>query len=314
MSKLVFVFPGQGSQHVGMGAHLAEQSSKAAEVFERADEIFGMPLSRACFEGPEEELRQTDITQPALFATSAATLEVLREAGIEPAAVAGHSLGEYSALYAAGSFDFETGMRLVATRGHAFAEAGRSQPGSMAAIVGLPADKVRELCNELGKETGGTLVAANQNEPMQTVISGDPESIEMACERFREAGAKRALILPVSGAFHSPLVAPAADAMHQALKDAEIAEPRVLFVNNADAQPLRDPEAIKGSLVRQVTSSVRWTASIQYLLGEGYGTFVEVGSGKALSGLIRRINREAVCHTTENAAAIEKTVQALTAK
>ncbi len=314
MSKAVFVFPGQGSQHVGMGAHLASRSEKAAELFRRADEILGLPLSRMCFEGPEEELRQTDVTQPALFVTSAAALEVLREAGLEPAAVAGHSLGEYSALYAAGSFDFETGLKLVATRGVAFADAGRSRPGAMAAIVGLAYDKVQELCDKVAAETGGTLVPANQNEPMQTVISGDPDSVELACGRFRDAGAKRALQLPVSGAFHSPLVAAAAEKMLEALNEAEIAKPAVPFVNNVDARVLHDPEAIKGSLVRQVTGSVRWTDSVQLLLREGHDTFVEAGSGKALSGLVRRINREAVCHTMESEATLEKTLQALAGK
>lgn len=313
MKKIVFLFPGQGSQHVGMGSHLVEKHPGAGDLFRQADAIVEFPLSEFCFRGPDEELRNTEVTQPALYTTSAAALAVLRSEGIEPAAVAGHSLGEYSALHAAGSLDFETGLRLVATRGRAFAAAGKDNPGAMAAIVGLPIEKVKEVASAVTAKSGGTVLPANQNEPMQTVISGDPAAVEEACERMKKAGAKRAILLPVSGAFHSPLVASAAAIMRDALAETELAAPRVLFVNNVDAQPIADPSAIKGSLVRQVTGSVRWVETIELLLQRGHDTFVEVGSGKALAGLLRRINRDATCYTTESEDSLARTIEALRA-
>lgn len=310
MAKIAFLFPGQGSQTIGMGKDAAERSDAAAALVRRADEILGFELSGLMFEGPEEELKQTQNTQPALFVSSAATLEVLREAGIAPGAVAGHSLGEYTALYAAGVFDFATGLKLVRARGLAFAEAGSKRPGAMAAIVGLENEKVEEIC--LASSTDGQVVVpANFNDPSQTVISGDPAAVEAACEKCKEAGAKRALPLPVSGAFHSPLVAPAADTMEKALGEADLKPPVCQFVNNVDTAELSDPLAIKNSLVAQITSSVKWVGCVRKLAILGANTFVEVGSGKVLAGLCRRIDRELACHTTESAASIDKTIEAL---
>lgn len=317
MAKLGFLFPGQGSQTVGMGRWAAERSAAARQIFQRADAVLGRSLSTLCFEGPEDELKKTENTQPALYVASAATLEVLAEAGLEPGAVAGHSLGEYTALYAAGVFDFETGLRLVATRGKAFAEAGAARPGAMAAILGLDGDKVAAACAACSND-GAVVVPANYNDPQQTVISGDPAAVAAACEACKAAGAKRALPLPVSGAFHSPLVAPAADVMRGALADAikagaSLGEPACLFVNNVDAAPQIEPARIAASLVAQVTSSVRWVECMRALVGAGVGPFIEVGSGKVLAGLAKRIAPDAVVHTTESAESWDKALAVLKA-
>lgn len=307
MKKIGFLFPGQGSQSAGMGRDAAGLSLAATALLDRADSVLGFGLKQLCFDGPEDDLKQTQNTQPALYVASAATLEVLRAAGIAPHAVAGHSLGEYTALYAAGVFDFEVGLRLVRTRGEAFAKAGDIRRGAMAAIIGLDIDKVRAVC-EAASQEGSIAVPANINEPAQIVISGDPEAIDRACEGAKAAGAKRALPLPVSGAFHSPLVAPAAETMRDALAAVALASPKCIFVNNVDAAVLTDPSSIKDSLVRQITGSVRWVECVKALIAAGCEGFVEVGSGKALSGLVRRIDKDVPCWTTESAAALEKTI------
>lgn len=308
MSKIAYLFPGQGSQNPGMGKDAAARSAKAAELFRVADDILGLPLSTLCAEGPEDALKPTEITQPALFVASAATLAVLAEAGKMPAAVAGHSLGEYSALYAAGVFDFETGLRLVRARGLAMAEAGTAKPGAMAAILGLDGGKVAELCAEVSTDAA-PVVAANFNDPQQTVISGAPSAVEAACAAAKAAGAKRALPLPVSGAFHSPLVAPAADRMKAELAAATLSPPKCLFINNVDAKPLADPDAIRDSLVRQITGSVRWVETLKALEANGVSQFIEVGSGKVLSGLAKRTTPGIPCATTENAAAMDEALK-----
>jgi [acyl-carrier-protein] S-malonyltransferase len=309
MKKIAFLFPGQGSQSTGMGRDAAGMNTRAAGIFDEADATLGFSLSKLCFEGPDDALRPTEITQPALYTASAATLAILREAGIEAAAVAGHSLGEYSALYAAGAFEFATGLKLVRTRGLAMAEAGAAQPGAMAAILGLEGGHVVEICAAASEH--GIVVAANFNDPGQTVISGSPAAVDAACAAAKAAGAKRALVLPVSGAFHSPIVAPAGEKMALALSTAEIAAPQILFINNADVDALTLPNAIRDSLVRQITSPVRWVETMTRLAGEGIEAFVEVGSGKVLSGLARRCCKDIPCHTTENAAAIDETLKAL---
>lgn len=310
MKKIGFLFPGQGSQAVGMGKDALERNAAAADLFREADKTLGFGLSALCLNGPEDELKQTENTQPALYLASAATLEVIKEAGIKPHAVAGHSLGEYTALYAAGVFDFETGLRLVRTRGEAFAQAGSIRPGAMAAIIGLPAAQVAEICQQASTERE-VAVSANVNDPTQIVISGDPPAIDRACAAAKEAGARRALLLPVSGAFHSPLVAPAADTMRRALDDASIGAPNCTFVNNVDAKAVTDPTEIKEGLVRQITSSVQWVNSVETLIAEGCEAFIEIGSGKVLSGLVRRINKEMPCYTTENNDAINKALAEL---
>lgn len=312
MKKIALLFPGQGSQSVGMGRHAAARSAAAQSLFNQADIQLGFALSSLCFEGPEEELKRTETTQPALFAASAATLAVLADAGIRPWAVAGHSLGEYTALYAAGTFTYAEGLALVRTRGLAYADAGSKRPGAMAAILGLDVPVVREIC--AAASTGGKIVvAANINDPVQVVISGDPEAVTVACEAAKARGAKRALVLPVSGAFHSPLVESAAVTMEQALADVTFKIPDCLFVNNVDATPQIDPQAIKRSLVRQITGSVRWVETIEHLVAEGAEIFIEVGSGKVLAGLVKRIRKDAICLTTENAAAMDATLAAVNA-
>ena len=310
MKKIAYLFPGQGSQAPGMGKDAAARSTAAAELFRQADTQLGFEFSRICFEGPEEELKKTEITQPALFAASAATLVVLTEAGLRPHAVAGHSLGEYTALLAANVFDFATGLALVRTRGEAFAAAGSLRPGAMSAVLGLPASQVEEIC-ALASRDGEVVVAANKNEPTQTVISGDPVAVGRAGEALVAAKAKRVLPLPVSGAFHSPLVAPAAATMRAALAPLALRRPDTIFVNNVDAAVLADPEAIKDSLVRQITGCVRWVECVEELVRQGTEAFVEVGSGKVLSGLVRRIAKDIPCYTTESDAAIEKALAEL---
>jgi [acyl-carrier-protein] S-malonyltransferase len=310
MKKIGFLFPGQGSQAIGMGKDAAESNSCAADLMKKADEVLGYGLSEMCFNGPEENLKQTQNTQPALYAASAATLEVIKAAGITPTTVAGHSLGEYTALYAAGVFDFETGLKLVRTRGLAFAEAGSIRPGAMAAIIGLAVEQVQEICTA-ASTADEVAVLANINDPTQVVISGDPAAVNRAIEAAKEAKARRALPLPVSGAFHSPLVAPASKIMEEALAPLGLNAPNCLFINNVDAALQNDPAYIKEALVKQVTNSVRWVESIQCMIAQGVEAFLEVGSGKVLAGLCRRIDKNIPCYTTENAASIEKALEAL---
>lgn len=309
MKKLAFLFPGQGSQAPGMGRDAVTIRPASGDLFDEADAVMGFSLRELCFNGTEEALKQTDITQPALYVSSAATLAILTDAGIRPHAVAGHSLGEYTALLAAGVYDFGTGLRLVRQRGQAFADIGRKDAGAMAAVMGLDAARVEAICAEAGAK--GIVVPANYNEPSQTVISGDPAAVDAACELAKAAGAKRALRLPVSGAFHSPLMAPAAAVMREALGREDFRRPECLFVNNVDAALLDDPAAIRESLLRQVTGSVRWTQSVERLAGLGIEAFVEVGSGKVLSGLARRIAKDIPVYTTESADAIKKVLAEL---
>ncbi len=312
MGKLGFLFPGQGSQAIGMGLGAYEMNSLAKDAFIEADSHRSYDYTRLCFEGPEEELKKTENTQPALYVSSVATMRVLADSGIKPDAVAGHSLGEYTALHCAGVFSYQDGLDLVAVRGRAFADAGSHRQGAMAAIIGLDIDTINSVCKQ-HSEGDQVVVPANINDPSQTVISGDPKAVESACETLKEKGAKRALMLPVSGAFHSPLVEPAAETMKEALSLLRLEKPACLFVNNVDAKVLSDPDEIKSSLVRQVTGSVRWVEVVQKLISEGVDTFVEVGSGKTLMGLLRRIDRSAKCYTTESAESIEKTIAELKA-
>ncbi len=290
-----FLFPGQGSQEVGMGADLAAAYPAAREVFASADALLGIPLSRLCWEGPAEALDDTINTQPALYVAGIATLRALEaEIGpLTPAYVAGHSLGELTALTAAGALPFEDGLRLVRTRGELMKLAGEQSPGAMAAILGLPAETVHAICQQASQETGGQLVLANNNCPGQIVISGDNQALERGLELATAAGAKRAVRLAVSIAAHSPLMAPVQEKFRQALDSTTFHAPQVPVIGNISAAPLPDVAAIRRELGDQLTSPVRWTESIQALQVLGVTRYIEFGPKDVLCGLVRRIDREA---------------------
>lgn len=289
-----FIFPGQGSQAVGMGKELAEAFAPARQVFEEIDEALDQKLSTLMFEGPEDQLTLTENAQPALMAVSLAVMAVLRaEGGLDLAKtashVAGHSLGEYSALAAAGTFALSDTARLLKTRGRAMQEAVPVGEGAMAALLGLDLDQAREVADEAAQ--GEVCTAANDNAPGQVVVSGSKAAIERAVEIAKEKGAKRAVLLPVSAPFHCALMAPAADVMAQALANVEMAVPAVPVVPNVTAEPTSDPDAIRSLLVQQVTGAVRWREGVLAMKDAGVTKLVEIGSGKVLSGLARRIDR-----------------------
>ena len=304
MTKIAYIFPGQGSQAVGMGQNICAHSKAARTIFEQADEYLGEKISTLCFYGPEDALKQTIHTQPALYVTSAAVLAALGERGAAtPEAVAGHSVGEYAALYAAGAFDFETGLKLVARRAQEMHQAGLSQPGAMAAVLGLTAAQVTEICAEA--QSTGTVSAANFNGGGQVVISGSPEGVTKASELAKAAGAKRVLPLNVSGAFHSALMAPAAEAMEDALRDAAIQNVKIPVVANLTADYEATPDEIRTNLAAQIDNPVRWEETILRLVRDGFDTFVEVGSGTVLAGLMKRIAPEAKVVSIGDSAAVE---------
>ncbi|MCS6991617.1 MAG: ACP S-malonyltransferase [Chitinophagales bacterium] len=280
-----FVFPGQGSQFPGMGKDLYDRSAQAADLFRQADAVLGFPLSQIMFEGSEEDLRQTRVTQPAVFVHSVVTAIVAGPA-FRPDMVAGHSLGEFSALTAAGGLSFTEGLQLVAQRAEAMQQACIAVPSTMAAILGLPDEEVERIC----AETDGVVVAANYNCPGQVVISGEIESVQTACERLKAAGAKRAMMLNVGGAFHSPLMEPARKALEAALRKATITAPVCPIYQNVTAKAERDPQRIRENLIAQLTAPVRWTQSIQQMIADGATDFVECGPGNVLQGLIRKID------------------------
>jgi [acyl-carrier-protein] S-malonyltransferase len=284
---IAFVFPGQGSQHVGMGHDLYEASAAARAVFDQADAALGFALTELCFSGPEASLTATENAQPALLATSTALLAALREGGYTaaPSAVAGHSLGEYSALVAAGALDFATALRLVRRRGELMAAANQ---GAMAAIIGLDEAPLEAVCAE-ASAAGAPVVIANYNSPGQLVISGATEAVERACALAKERGAKRALHLKVSAAFHSPLMRAAADGLAGAIAESAVADAAVPVIANVTAAPIRSAGEIRSELVAQVTAPVRWIATVQQMATGGIDTFVEIGAGSVLTGLIRRI-------------------------
>ena len=289
-----FVFPGQGAQFVGMGKDLYESNPLAKELFDKANEVLGFNITDIMFDGTAEELKQTKVTQPAVFLHSVISALCLGDQ-FQPEMVAGHSLGEFSALVAAGALSFEDGLKLVHARALAMQKACEKTAGTMAAIIGLPDEKVEEVCDSID----GIVVAANYNCPGQLVISGEVEAVNAACEKLKEAGAKRALPLPVSGAFHSPLMQPAKDELQAAIEATEFAAPKCPVYQNVDAQPHTDPAEIKANLIAQLTSSVRWTKSVQNMVAAGADDFTECGPGKALQGMIGRIAKEVSAHGIE---------------
>ena len=292
-----FVFPGQGSQFVGMGKDLYENSPLAKELFDKANDILGYRITDIMFEGSDDDLKQTKVTQPAVFLHSVISALCMGE-DFKPEMTAGHSLGEFSALVAAGALSFEDGLRLVYARAMAMQKACEIAPGTMAAIIGLPDEKVEEVCKEVSEE-GNVVVAANYNCPGQLVISGNVDAINAACEKLKAAGAKRVLPLKVGGAFHSPLMQPAKDELQVAIEQTEIKAPMCPVYQNVDAQPHTDPVEIKANLIAQLTSPVRWTASVQKMIEDGAVDFTECGPGKALQGMIARISKDVVAHGIE---------------
>ena len=289
-----FVVPGQGSQFVGMGKDLYDGDARAKKLFDKAEEILGFKITDIMFSGTDDELKQTKVTQPAVFLHSVISA-LCMESGEEPSMVAGHSLGEFSALVYSGALSFEDGLRLVAARANAMQKACEANPGTMAAIIALPDDKVEEICAEVSKE-GKVVVPANFNCPGQLVISGEVDAINEACERMKAAGAKRALPLKVGGAFHSPLMQPAKEELQEAIEGTNFSTPKCPVYQNVDAKPHTNPAEIKANLIAQLTSSVRWTESVKNMIADGADDFTECGPGKALQGMIARIDRNVAAH------------------
>jgi [acyl-carrier-protein] S-malonyltransferase len=291
-TKTAFVFPGQGSQYVGMGKDLCEQIPAARTLFNQADAVLGFPLSKVCFEGPEEELKQTKNTQPAIFVHSVAVAQLVRSKNLRPAMAAGHSLGEYSALVAAGALTFVEGLKLVRLRGELMQKAGVDQPGTMAAVVGLDPATITTVCDEASNE--GIVQPANFNSPGQIVISGSITGVRKAMALAKARGAKLVKELPVSGAFHSPLMESAGDGLKTALDAATIRDAQIPVYANVTAKPVQNAAEIRNLLYRQLTSPVRWEESVANMSADGATEFIELGPGKVLQGLVKRIQPAAV--------------------
>lgn len=283
-----YVFPGQGAQFSGMGLDLYENSPLAQELFEKANDILGFSITDIMFEGSDEDLKQTKVTQPAIFLHSVILAKTLGDS-FKPDMVAGHSLGEFSALVAAGALTFEDGLKLVSQRAQAMQKACELQPSTMAAVLGLDDDVVEKTC----AMTEGVVVAANYNCPGQLVISGEVEAVNKACEALKEEGARRALVLPVGGAFHSPLMEPAREELAAAIENTMFSKPNCPIYQNVTAYAVTDEKDIKANLISQLTAPVRWTQSVQQMIADGAVHFTEVGPGKVLQGLVKKINREA---------------------
>jgi [acyl-carrier-protein] S-malonyltransferase len=287
--KHAFIFPGQGSQFPGMGKEQYGLSAFAKKLFEQANEILGFRISDIMFSGSEEDLKQTNVTQPAVFLHSVIAFKGIE--GIRPEMVAGHSLGEFSALVANGVLSFEDGLQLVSIRANAMQKACEKNPSTMAAVLGLADEKVEEICKMVQDETGEVVVPANYNCPGQLVISGTFRGVEIACERMKAAGAKRALMLPVGGAFHSPLMEPAKDELRTAIEKTSVYTPSCPIYQNVVAKAVINKDEIKKNLVEQLTAPVRWTQSVQAMISDGADIFTEIGPGKVLQGLVTKINK-----------------------
>lgn len=287
-----YIFPGQGSQFSGMGKNLYDSNPASKEMFEQANEILGFRISDIMFNGSDEDLKQTNVTQPAVFLHSVIAFKTL--ADVRPDMVAGHSLGEFSALVANNVLSFENALMLVSIRAQAMQRACQVTPSTMAAVLNLPDSRVEEICNEVTIETGEVVVPANYNCPGQLVISGTVKGIEVACERMKAAGAKRALVLPVGGAFHSPLMMPAKEELAEAIDSTHFNDPSCPVYQNVVAKAVTDPVAIKHNLIDQLTGAVRWTQSVEAMIADGAKHFSESGPGKVLQGLVMKINKEMI--------------------
>ena len=295
-----FVFPGQGAQYVGMGKDLYDGNETARQLFEKANDILGYRITDIMFEGTDDDLRQTRVTQPAVFLHSVVSALCATPCDHpeenRPRMTAGHSLGEFSALVVAGALSFDDGLRLVYARAMAMQKACEAQPSTMAAIIGLSDEQVEQVCSSVSEMGKGIVVPANYNNPGQLVISGNIEAIEEACEQMKAAGAKRALPLKVGGAFHSPLMQPAKDELQQAIENTQFQEPVCPVYQNVDGRPHTNPEEIKQNLIAQLTSPVRWTQCVESMIADGANDFTECGPGKALQGMIVKINRDVNVH------------------
>lgn len=311
MGKLAFIFPGQASQYPGMGKDLAEKFPAARAVFDEADRTLGFALSRLCFEGSEEDLKKTEITQPAILTVSVAACRVLEENGVQPDMTAGHSLGEYSAVVAAGGLPFADAVRLVRNRGRYMQEAVPEGVGAMAAILGLPSARVAELCAQAAQ--GEVCSPANLNSPEQTVISGHAAAVKRAVELAAASGAKRAVVLPVSAPFHCELMLPAQQRLETDLKAAPFASLRCPLVNNVDANEITAAGEVRAGLVRQVSGAVRWQQSVREMIEMGVSMFVEVGPGRVLSGLLRQIERSVHCVNVEDEKSLRSALEKIRA-
>jgi [acyl-carrier-protein] S-malonyltransferase len=311
MGKLAFIFPGQGSQKAGMGKDLADAYPEARAVFDQVDAALGESLSTLCFEGPDEKLKLTANTQPSILTVSSAAAAILAKAGIVPDFVAGHSLGEYSALVAAGAISAAEAAKAVRARGTFMQEAVPQGQGAMSAVLGLAPARVKEICDAIVAETGGVVSPANYNEPAQTVIAGSAKAVELAGVRLKEAGAKRVLPLPVSAPFHCALMVPVKARLEPVLRGAAWKAPAMPVVTNVEAKPNRDVARIVPLLVEQVTSPVRWIECVEELVRQGVTRMVEIGPGKVLSGLAKRIAPEVEVFNVEDRASLEKTLAAL---